>query len=448
MTPLRQSQHPYIPNTDADRAAMLARIGLPDSAALFADIPAALRDPPIDVGPALSEQELLEEMGALAERNVHGGRVLSFLGAGAERHFVPSVVRSILSRSEFATAYTPYQPEISQGTLQTAFEFQSMTCELLGMDVANTGMYDGASALAEACLMAVAATGRRRIALLDTINPRYIDTVRTYASGRGLPVDLVGPASPRLTAEHACLAVQHPNFLGSFEDVFALAEAARQAGALYVASAGAVSLGMLEPPGGYGADIAVTEAQPFGVPLAFGGPYVGMFACRERFVRLMPGRIVGRARDLEGRVGYVLTLQAREQHIRRERATSNICTSEQLVALAVTVYLAAVGPQGLRELAELCHRNAHYAAGRIAELQGFRVANAAPFFNEFVVECPPAAGGAAAVNAALRERGIFGGLDVSDLVPNGVLVCFTELHRRADIDRLVDALASIGRADG
>ena len=434
-------QHPYIPNTEADRAAMLQRIGVASVADLFADVPAEHRDPAIALEPALAEDALAAAFAALASRNDHVGAMLSFLGAGAEQHYVPSVVRHVLSRSEFATAYTPYQPEISQGTLQTAFEFQSMACELLGMEVANTGMYDGASALAEACLMAIAVTGRRRIAVLDSVHPHYIETVRTYASGHGHPVDVLQAADLALTDEHACLVAQQPSFLGTLADMRALEGIAHAAGALYVVAAGAFSLGMVEPPGAYDADIAVAEGQPFGVPLAYGGPYVGMFTCRQKFIRQMPGRIVGRTRDLDGRTGYVLTLQTREQHIRREHATSNICTAEQLIALAVTVYLTSIGPQGLREAAEGCYRNAHYAAGRIAGLPGYRLTGDAPFFNEFAVHCPLPA---AAINAHLLQHGIIGGLDVSDHVPNGLLLCFTEVHRKADIDRLADALASAG----
>ena len=437
-------QHPYIPNTDADRAAMLRRIGVASAADLFTDVPTAHRDPAIALEPALSEEALAAAMAAMAARNDHAGAMLSFLGAGAEQHYVPSVVRHVLSRSEFATAYTPYQPEISQGTLQTAFEFQSMACELLGMDVANTGMYDGASALAEGCLMAVAITGRQRIAVLDSVHTNHVEVVRTYAAGHGHSVDVVPSAHPVLTAEHACLVAQQPAFLGTLADMRVLEGIAHDAGALYVVTAGAFSLGMVEPPGTYGADIAVTEGQPFGVPLAYGGPYVGMFTSRQKFIRQMPGRIVGRTRDLDGLTGYVLTLQAREQHIRREHATSNICTAEQLIALAVTVYLASIGPQGLREAAEGCYRNAHYAASRIAALPGYRMAGDAPFFNEVAVHCPLPP---ARVNAHLLTHGIIGGLDVSDRLPNGLLLCFTEMHRKADIDRLAEALGSAGGAE-
>jgi len=434
------SPHPYIPNTDDDRRAMLDVIGVASADELFADIPPELRIDALELPPALPEQALLREMAALAARNqvpedsASGG---CFLGAGAYRHFIPSVVAHVVGRAEFYTAYTPYQPEISQGTLQTMFELQSMVCELTGMDVANAGMYDGASALAEACLMACRVTGRSRIALLDTLNPAYADVVRTYASGPGLAVDVVSDGG--LTPEHACLAVQHPNFFGCLEDVWAREAAAHAAGALLIAVADPISLGMLAPPGDYAADIAVAEGQSLGWPVNFGGPYLGLFACRRDHLRQMPGRIAGRTTDLDGRAGYVLTLQTREQHIRRERATSNICTSQQLVGLAATVYLAAVGKHGLRRIAEVCYQRAHYAAERIAALPGYSLAFDAPFFKEFTVRCPRPP---AEVLARLLERGIIGGLDVSDRVENGLLVCVTEANTREEIDRLVNGLGT------
>ncbi len=434
------SPHPYIPNTDEDRRAMLDVIGVATAGELFVDIPPEMRIGGLDLPPALPEQALLREMSALAARNqvpedsASGG---CFLGAGAYRHFIPSVVAHVVGRAEFYTAYTPYQPEISQGTLQTMFELQSMACELTGMDVANAGMYDGASALAEACLMACRVTGRNRIALLDSLNPAYADVVRTYATGPGLAVDVV--TDDGLTADHACLAVQHPNFFGCLEDVWARETAAHAAGALLIAVVDPISLGMLAPPGDYAADIAVAEGQSLGWPVNFGGPYLGLFACRRHHLRQMPGRIAGRTTDLDGRAGYVLTLQTREQHIRRERATSNICTSQQLVGLAATVYLAAVGKHGLRRIAEVCYQRARYAAERIAALPGYSLAFDAPFFKEFTVRCqrPPAE-----VLARLLERGIIGGLDVSDRVENGLLVCVTEVNTRQEIDRLVIGLGT------
>jgi glycine dehydrogenase subunit 1 len=349
------------------------------------------------------------------------------------------VVDHIIRRGEFLTSYTPYQPEISQGTLQAAFEFQSLVCELTGMDVANAGMYDGSSALAEACLMACAVTGRNRIVLLDTVHPRTIDVVRTYAAGRNEEVEVVSPSAFALSDAHGCIAVQQPNFFGYMEDLGTLGEAAHEAGALFVVSADPVSLGMFRPAADYGADIVIGEGQPIGVPLSFGGPYVGLFACRERFVRHMPGRIVGRAHDVDGRTGYVLTLQTREQHIRRERATSNICTSTQLIALAFTVALCTLGKQGLRRMAELCYHKAHYAAGQIAKLPGYDVVDGT-FFQEFVVRCPIAP---TEVNHRLLERGIIGGYDVSDRIERGLLLCVNELHTREEIDALVEALGAV-----
>jgi glycine dehydrogenase subunit 1 len=433
------SPHPYIPNTDDDRRAMLDVIGVATADELFADIPERLRIDGLDLPPALDEAALLKEMSTLAGRNqVPEDGLACFLGAGAYRHYIPSVVGHVISRSEYYSAYTPYQPEISQGTLQTMFELQSMVCELTGMDVANAGMYDGASALAEACLMACRVTGRRRIAVLDAVHPAYLEVVRTYASGPGLAVDVV--ADGELSEEHACLAVQHPNFFGCLEDVWAREKAAHDAGALLIVAADPISLGMLAPPGDYGADIAVAEGQSLGWPVAFGGPYLGLFACRERYLRQLPGRVVGRATDLDGRTGYVLTLQAREQHIRRERATSNICTSQQLVGLAATVYLASVGKHGLRQIAETCYQRAHYAADRIAALPGFSLAFDAPFFKEFTVRCPEPA---PSIQERLLERGIIGGLDVSDRIENGILFCVTEMNSREEIERLVEALADV-----
>ncbi len=441
--------HPYIPNTDDDRRAMLEAIGVSSVDELFADIPSDLRIEGLDLPPALSEAELVREMSALAAVNgvpgngpstSSGPGLACFLGAGAYRHLIPSVVAHVVGRSEFSTAYTPYQPEISQGTLQTMFELQSMTCELMAMDAANAGMYDGASALAEACLMACRITGRGRIALHASLNPAYVAVVRTYAAGSGLTVAVMD--APRLTSEHACLAVQQPGFLGGLEDVWALSETAHAAGALYLAVVDPVSLGLLAPPGGYRADIAVAEGQGLGWPVSFGGPYLGLFACRQEHLRQMPGRIVGRTRDQAGRAGYVLTLQTREQHIRRERATSNICTSQQLVGLAATVYLATMGKHGLRQVAEACYHKAHYAAERIDALPGYSLALDQPFFQEFVVHCPRPP---AEINATLLERGFTGGLDVSDRIESGMLICVTEANRREEIERLVAALGEAGR---
>lgn len=420
---------------------MLNAIGVASADELFADIPPEYRIGALNLPPALAEMDLLREMTALSELNtVAGNGTASFLGGGAYRHFIPSTVAHVVGRSEYYTAYTPYQPEISQGTLQTMFELQSMTCELMAMDVANAGMYDGASALAEACLMACRITGRDRIAVHESVNPAWLEVVRLYASGPDLAVDVV--SGGQLTDKHACLAVQQPAFLGDLIDGAALGEKARVAGSLYIVAADPISLGMLIPPGEYGADIAVAEGQSLGWPVSFGGPYLGLFTCRNEHVRQMPGRIVGRTTDLDGRTGYVLTLQTREQHIRRERATSNICTSQQLVGLAATVYLATLGKHGLRQIAEACYHKAHYAATLINDTPGFSVDLEKPFFKEFIATCPIPP---REINKRLIEKHIIGGLDVSGRAENGMLICVTELNTRDEIERLRDALAEVTR---
>jgi glycine dehydrogenase subunit 1 len=431
--------HPYIPLTEDDRAAMLAAIGARSTAELFDDIPTEHRDPPLDLPPALSELELIDHLQALAAKDRTAGDYACFLGAGAYRHFRPALVDALAMRGEYLTSYTPYQPEVSQGTLQTIFEFQSLVCDLTGMDVANAGMYDGASALAEACLMACAVTGRGRVALSDRIHPNWLAVVREYAAGRDVEVDLQPHGEFALGAEHACLAVAQPDFYGRLSPRAGdWGDTAHAAGALFVVAAEPVSLALYRPPADYGADIVVGEGQSLGVPLSFGGPYVGLFACRQQYVRQMPGRIAGRTTDLEGRTGYVLTLQTREQHIRRERATSNICTSTQHVALQATIYLQALGPEGLRRVAGLCYEKAHYAAGRIAALPGYAVEGDEPFFHEFVVRTPRLP---AEINRALMRQRIIGGLDLADPLRNRMLLCVTEMNSRAEIDALVEALA-------
>jgi glycine dehydrogenase subunit 1 len=432
-------QHPYIPLTEDDRRDMLAVVGAATSDELFEDIPAAYRNPALALPDPLSELELLDEMQALAAKNRAAGEYACFLGAGAYRHFRPSLVDELVMRGEFLTSYTPYQPEVSQGTLQTIFEFQSMVCELTGMDVANAGMYDGASALAEACLMACAVTGRQRVAISDRVHPNWLAVVQGYAHGRGIAVDVQPHAAFALTGEHACLAVAQPDFYGRMSlQAAGWGEAAHEAGALYVVAADPISLALYRSPAEYGTDIVVAEGQSLGVPLSYGGPYVGLFACREKFVRQMPGRIAGQTKDLDGRTGYVLTLQTREQHIRRERATSNICTSTQLVALATTIYAQTLGPRGLRRVADLCHEKAHYAAGRIDRLDGYSVERDEPFFHEFVVRAKKPI---EEINRALLERGIIGGLDLRDPLLNRMLICVTEMNSRAEIDAMVEALA-------
>ncbi len=434
---------PYSPNTGADRRAMLDSIGVDSVVELFEDIPAHLRNPSLDLPAPLSEFELRRDVEAMAAENATPGDYACFLGAGSYRHFVPAIVRQLAGRSEFMTAYTPYQPEVAQGTLQAHYEFQSMVCQLTGMDVANAGMYDGSTSLAEAALMAARTTKRSRIAVLNTVSPALRRVIETYTQAPGLDIYSVAPDRLDLSGDTACLIVQQPGFLGQMEDVEALSKQAHASGALLVVSADPMSLGMFKPPAEYDADIVVGEGQTLGIPPTYGGPYVGLFACKQKYIRQMPGRIVGKTVDTQGREGYVLTLQTREQHIRRERATSNICTSVGLIALMSTVYVAAQGRRGLRHVAELCYHKAHYAASLIEKIPGYSLPLQNTFFREFVVQCPIEP---AEINRRLFERKIIGGLDVSDQIPNGMLFCCTEVNTREEIENLAGALSDIGGA--
>lgn len=439
---------PYIPNTDADRAVMLERIGLPDTAALFAELPAAWRDPTIDVPPALSELELMQLLKRSAVANV-GARVPSFLGAGAYRRYIPAVTQHLVSRPEFVTAYTPYQPEISQGTLQAAFEYQSTVCALTGMEVSNTGLYDVASAAAEACLLAARATARRAVAILEPFHPHTLEVVRTYAYGADLRVDVIRELAS-LTEEHACVLVQQPDFLGTIVDLDGVVAAASAAGALSIVAADAFALGMLRAPGDAGVDVVVAEGRDLAIGMSYGGPSVGLFATRDRYLRQVPGRIVGRTHELHGpdggapRTGYVLTLQAREQFIRRARATSNFSTGQALIALAFTITMQALGPVGLRRTAEYCYQAAHDVARRLALIPGCEVVDRGPWFQEFLLRglLP-----APALLEALTERGVIGGLDVSartePAARDAILVCVTEATTAEEVDALESALRSI-----
>jgi glycine dehydrogenase subunit 1 len=444
---------PYLPSTSRDRDQMLAAIGVPSIEALFADVPASFRFPELKLPKAVSEMEVLDELYAMARKNSSTGCFATFLGAGAYNHFIPSIIPYLSGRGEFLTAYTPYQPEVSQGTLQSLFEYQSMVAELTGMDVVNASHYDGATSMAEAAIMAVNVSNgkRRKIVIAPSIHPQYRQTLRTYLPGN--QVEIVGDGEMQagpdalkdlLDSRTACLIVQNPTFFGDLLDVSGLAEAVHAAGALLVVVANPViSLGLLQPPGAYGADIVVAEGQPLGADLNLGGPYLGIFAAREQFVRKMPGRLVGETTDGQGRRGYVLTLSTREQHIRREKATSNICTNQGLVTLRAAMYLAYMGKGGLRGVAELCYHKAHYAASLIAGLDGYRVVNSGPFFNEFVVECPKPV---AEINAVLLRQGIMGGYDLERDYPdayNQMLVCVTEMNTRQQIDRLAEALRSV-----
>ena len=443
----------YIPNTDADRELMLSAMGLQTLDDLFTPIPEPLRfRGELDIPARMDQISLTRHYTRLARRNVNADEYPCFLGAGIYDHYVPPTVGAITGRSEFYTSYTPYQPEVSQGVLQSIFEFQTLLCELFGMDVANASMYDGATALAEAAIMAGEITGRKRLVIPDTVHPIHRQVFGTYVQHMNMSVDLipatngVGDAralTDAITDETAAVLVQHPNFFGHLEDVQALSQAAHDKGALFVVSVDPISLGLLTPPGEYGADIVVGEGQGLGCPMGYGGPLLGLFACKTRFLRRLPGRIVGQTKDADGRRAFVMTLRTREQDIRRERATSNICTNEALYALAATVYMATMGKQGMRQVAELCLQKSHYAAAEIAKIDGYSLPfSNRPFFKEFVIQTPQDPD---VLNEKLLERGIIGGLSLKPHDPelgNAMLVCVTEQRTKEEIDAFVAALHS------
>jgi glycine dehydrogenase subunit 1 len=442
----------YIPNTDADRKKILETLGLDSVKELFDVVPAEKRYPHLDLPQPLSEMEVKKLLRDLAEENADLDHHPCFLGAGAYNHFIPAVVDHIIGRGEFYTAYTPYQPEVSQGTLTSIYEFQTMICDLTGMDVANASMYDGATALAEAGLMAARVTERHRLVVASTVHPRYRQVLRTYTQGIGTDIQEVDygedggvdldQAEKLLDADTAALMVQYPNFLGCLEDLPPMSEIAHAVGALLVVCVDPIALGLFRSPGEQGADIVVGEGQSLGSPPSYGGPYVGLFACRQQYLRQMPGRLIGMTTDTEGRRGFVLTLQPREQHIRREKATSNICTNEALVALAATTYLAVMGKQGLRDTADLCYHKAHYAAQGIDALTGYQ-RRFGEFFKEFVIQARVSP---ASVNSVLWEQGIIGGYELGRDYPqlgDCLLLCATEMNTRDEIDRLIQVLRDI-----
>ncbi|HSK94589.1 MAG TPA: aminomethyl-transferring glycine dehydrogenase subunit GcvPA [Candidatus Angelobacter sp.] len=442
----------YSPHTESDRARMLEAIGVASVDDLFADIPESVRASDWEVPPPLAEQEVRTELARLAGRN----RIpeVSFLGAGVYRHLVPAVVGEVIGRPEFATAYTPYQPEVSQGTLQSIYEFQSLICELTGMEVATASHYDGATATAEAALMACRLTRRGRVAVSAGVNPDYRRVLETYCSGPGievvtLPVDLADDgtattdpvAVEALGNDVACVIAAQPNFFGQLEPMRELADATHGLGAQLVAVVEPTSLALLEAPADYGADIVAAEGQPLGIPVSFGGPYVGLMAARMGSVRQMPGRLVGATRDVQGRKGYVLTLQAREQHIRREKAASNICTNQALMALAATAYLSAVGPEGLREVAELSTVQARHLASALEDAGLAERRFGGTYFAEVALRVPDAE----RRHAALVEQGIVAGYPLGRVEPalaDTLLLAATELTTDDEIARLVQALGA------
>lgn len=443
----------YVPNTAGQRDQLLSKIGVQSIEELFKDIPETVKlKTALNIPGGMAEQDLVKVVKGLANRNGNLEEYTSYLGAGAYEHYIPSYVDHLLQRSEFYTAYTPYQPEISQGTLMAIYEFQTLVCELTGMDVANASMYDGASAFAEAALMSCDATRRKKVLVPTTIHPEYREVLNTYLPPRGVEIIEIPSkdGAVDLEALENCLEkdvagvlLQSPNFFGVIEKAEQIGKLAHDQGALLIMSVNPVSLGILKSPGELGADIVVGEGQPFGNPLNYGGPYLGYLATRDKYVRRMPGRIVGATTDRNGKKGYVLTLQAREQHIRREKATSNICSNEALCALAFTIHLTGLGKKGLKDMANLNLQKAHYAAQEIVKLPGMRLAYAAPFFHEFVIktEVSPAK-----INQELLKHKIIGGLDLSRFYPeldHHLLFCVTETKSKADIDQLVARLGEV-----
>ncbi len=442
----------FLPHTESERKEMLTAIGVDSLEELFTSIPPKYRFPNLNLPPALTEMEVQQSLAEYAADNMSLQDMICFLGAGAYNHYIPAAVDSILQRGEFYTAYTPYQPEVSQGTLQAIFDYQSLITALTGMEVSNASHYDGATAVAEAVTMAHAhfRGKRNRVVLSAALNPMYRATVRTYHSGTG--IEFVGDDATQdpksnpdqlaqfIDSNTALVVVQYPDFFGRIFDLTELAKKAHDAGALFAVSTYPIALGMLKPPGEFDADIVTGEGQSLGIPLSFGGPYLGIFTTKKEYVRKMAGRLVGETVDNRGQRAYVLTLTAREQHIRREKATSNICSNQGLMVLAAAVYLSLLGKQGLKQVSNLCYQKAHYAAKQITNINGFKLWSGDPFFNEFVVKCPAKIED---INEHLLEHGILGGYDLGQDYPtlrNHMLFAVTEMNSKEEIDYLVNVL--------
>ncbi len=445
-------KHRYLPMTEQDKQEMLDVIGVSSIDALFEDIPEQVRFKGMyDIKPAKSEAALMKELAQMAAKNKDTAANVSFLGAGVYNHYKPIIVDHVISRSEFYTAYTPYQPEISQGELQAIFEFQTMIAELTGMDLANSSLYDGGTALAEAGMLAAGHTRRKKIIISETVHPEYRDVVRTYAHGQSIEV-VVAPQKNGVTDVQAleemiddttaAVMVQYPNFFGQVEDIKTIGEVAHANKALFVVSANPLALGILTPPGKLGADITVGDAQPFGIAESFGGPHCGYFAVTKKLMRKVPGRLVGETIDEEGRRGYVLTLQAREQHIRRDKATSNICSNQALLALAASVVMTALGKEGVREMATQNIVKTRYAKEAF-EKAGFEVAYQGAHFNEIVVKAQK---DITTINKGLIEKGIIGGFDlgrVDEKLQNHALIAVTEIRTKEEIDAFVAEMGAL-----
>lgn len=447
--------HPYLPHTDKDIEEMLQVIGVKSIEDLFADIPEEVRlQRQLEIPDSHSEIEILRQIKKLVKKNQTTEDLINFLGAGAYDHYIPSTINPIMSRSEFYTAYTPYQPEVSQGTLQTIFEFQTMICELTGMDVSNASLYDGATATAEAAFMACASTKRNKVIVSSTVHPMVREVLKTYLNYKDLEYIEVAEKNgvtdqdsllPLIDKEVATVIIQSPNFLGNLEEVEAIAEKLHSNKGLLTINVDPISLGIYKSPGQLGADIVVGEGQSLGNPLNFGGPYLGFIACTKKLMRKMPGRIVGQTEDVNGKRAFVLTLQAREQHIRREKATSNITSNQALCALMATVYLATLGKEGLKEVASNCLKKAHYMAAQLSKLDKVTITYQQPYFKEFVIRIDTDKT-IEEINKALLDLGYIGGYDLSKVDPrytNHMLLCVTEKRTKEEIDNFVKELEGI-----
>ncbi len=427
---------PYIPSTEDDKQQMLKTIGVSSFEDLLSDVPKKHLQPALNLKDALSEQELTEFFQLLSNNNFSSKTITSYMGGGAYNHYIPSTVKAMIQRGEFLTSYTPYQPEASQGTLQVGFEFQSMIAQLFDMEVCNAGMYDGPTALAEAALMACRIKRNNNVIIHESVSEKTLDVLRSYSKWQDINLYRYRDVDLQNDIEYGCLLVQSPNYIGEIEDVEKLAEEIHNRNGLIIQHTYPISLGMLKPPGQLNVDISTAEGQPLGVPVSFGGPFIGILTCRKEFIRQLPGRIIGQTVDKNNKVSYALTLQTREQHIRRESATSNICTSTQLIGLMVAVYLATMGPKGIQSIAETCYHRAHYFAEKLNNIPGLKLISK-NFFNEFVIESET---DLSKINKIFQENNIEGGIDISTSKSKKMLFAVTELNSPEIINKTINLL--------
>tara|TARA_B100000945_G_scaffold219316_1_gene177022 strand:- start:10142 stop:11452 length:1311 start_codon:yes stop_codon:yes gene_type:complete len=427
---------PYIPSTEDDKQQMLKTIGVSSFEELLSDVPKKHLQPTLNLKEALSEQELTEFFQLLSNNNFSSKTITSYMGGGAYNHYIPSTVKAMIQRGEFLTSYTPYQPEASQGTLQVGFEFQSMIAQLFDMEVCNAGMYDGPTALAEAALMACRIKRNNNVIIHESVSEKTLDVLRSYSKWQDINLFRYDDVNLQDDNEYGCLLVQSPNYIGEIEDVEKLAEEIHKRNGLIIQHTYPISLGILKPPGQLNVDISTAEGQPLGVPVSFGGPFIGILTCKKEFIRQLPGRIIGQTVDKNNKISYALTLQTREQHIRRESATSNICTSTQLIGLMVAVYLATMGPEGIKSIAETCYHRAHYFAEKLNNIEGLRLISN-NFFNEFVIESEI---DLSKINNILQENNIEGGIDISDKKSKKILFAVTELNSPEIINKTINLL--------